>query len=161
MQKIGRTIKRRRREGKTDYVARLALLKSEKARIVIRKTNCYIIGQVVVSDSAQDKTMIYTNSKELLSHGWPEKMKGSLKSLPACYLTGFMLGKKSKKIKEGILDAGMHRNMGKSRIYAFSKGLIDSGFKLACSDKVLPTDAELNKNPETGKFINQIKGKLG
>ena len=39
--------KRRRRENKTDYKMRINLLKSQIQRIVFRKSNRYIIGQVV------------------------------------------------------------------------------------------------------------------
>lgn len=160
MQKIKRTIRRRRKEGKTDYKARLGLLKSGKPRVVVRKSNKYIIGQVVVSDIAQDKVVCGVSSKELLSHGWPKELVGNLKSLPACYLAGFLLGKKSKEVKEGILDIGLQRNISKSGIYAFLRGLIDSGFDLPHSEKALPNDEMLNKNEKTGSLIKKIRGGL-
>ena len=50
-----KSIKRRRREGKTDYKARLAMLKSEKPRLVIRKSNRYLVVQIVGSEIAKDK----------------------------------------------------------------------------------------------------------
>ena len=37
--------KRRRIEAKTDYAKRIKLLKSEKPRLVFRRTNKYIIAQ--------------------------------------------------------------------------------------------------------------------
>ena len=40
-----KTVKRRRHQRKTDYKKRIALLKSEKPRIVVRKTNKYILSQ--------------------------------------------------------------------------------------------------------------------
>ena len=131
MKKIGKTIRRRRKEGKTDYKSRLGLLKSGKARVIARKTNRYFIGQIVISDIAQDKVIVGVNSKELLSKGWPEELKGSLKSLTACYLTGILLGKKiegsKEPIKEYILDIGLQRNIKKSRLYAFLKGVVVGG----------------------------------
>lgn len=161
MKKIGKTIKRRRKEGKTDYKSRLGLLKSGKARVIARKTNRYFIGQIVISDIAQDKVIVGVNSKELLSKGWPEELRGSLKSLAACYLTGFLLGKKlegsKEAIKESILDIGLQRNIKKSRIYAFLKGLIDAGINIPYDKKALPSEEILNKNEKTEKLINQIK----
>jgi large subunit ribosomal protein L18 len=157
MEKVGRTIKRGRKKRKTHYKARLGMLKSEKPRVVFRKTNRYVIGQIVVSSIAQDKVVLGVNSKELISHGWPEKLKGSLKSLPASYLTGYLLGKKSKEIEEGIFDIGLNRNISKSRIYAFLRGVVDSGFKIPHNEEVFPDDSFLNKKEETGKLINQIK----
>jgi len=161
MKKIGRTIRRRRREGKTDYKARLGLLKSDKARIVIRKTNKYVIGQIIISDIAQDKVVVLVNSKDLLAKGWPKELSGSLKSLVACYLTGFLLGKKSKKIKEGVFDIGLQRNIKGARVYSFLKGIIDSGFEVSYNEKVLPSDEILNKNEKTKDLIGKIKGGLG
>ena len=103
---------KRQNEGKTDYKARIGMLKSRKGRIVFRKTNKYIIGQYVESREAKDNVVAGANSKELLNYGWPESAIGSLKSLPASYLTGFLLGKKlsDKEIKECIFDIGLIRN---------------------------------------------------
>jgi|TARA_Y100000310_G_scaffold169941_1_gene170150 large subunit ribosomal protein L18 len=155
-----RTIRRRRKEGKTDYKSRFGLLKSGKARVVVRRTNKYLIGQIVSSDIAQDKVVVGVNSKDLLAKGWPKELAGSLKSLPACYLTGYLLGKKSKDVEEGVLDIGLQRNISQSRLYSFLKGLVDSGFKIAHDEKVFPSEEMLNKNEKTGKLIKQIKEKL-
>jgi len=70
---------KRRRTKKTDYKARLALLKSGFPRLVVRKTNRYVIAQIVRSKEAQDAIVCSANSKELLKYGWPF----SLKSIPA------------------------------------------------------------------------------
>tara|TARA_Y100000310_G_scaffold157298_1_gene156674 strand:- start:345 stop:830 length:486 start_codon:yes stop_codon:yes gene_type:complete len=155
-----RTIRRRRKEGKTDYKARFGFLKSGIPRVVARRTNKYLIAQIISSDVAQDKVIIEVNSKELLSKGWPKELAGSLKSLPACYLTGYLLGKKSKDIQKGILDIGLQRSISKNRIYSFLKGLVDSGFEIAHDEKVFPSDEMLIKNEKTGKLIKQIKEKL-
>ncbi len=160
MDKIRRTIRRRRKEGKTDYKARFSFLKSGMPRVIVRKTNRYIVGQIVVSDIAQDKVIVGVVSKDLLGKGWPEKLSGSLKSLPAAYLTGYYLGKKSKEIKEGILDLGLQRNVHKSRIYAFVKGLRDSGFSVPCSEDAMPSEEMLMKKPEIGKLIKTIREAL-
>jgi len=159
MHKIGRTVRRRRKEGKTDYKARLVLLKSNQPRFVVRKSNRYILGQVIESENAQDKVISGVSSKELLNYGWPDTMKGSLKNMTAAYLTGFMLGKKSK-IKEGIFDMGLQRNVKRSRIYAFLKGLIDAEIKIPHSKETLPPEEMLLKNEKTGRLINPIKEKL-
>ena len=87
------TLKRRRKEYKTDYKKRFALLKSGLPRIIFRKTNRYLIAQYVKSKEAQDAIVLGIDSKELLKYGWPEKE--SIKSSPASYLTGYLFGKKS------------------------------------------------------------------
>ncbi|MFH1425772.1 MAG: 50S ribosomal protein L18 [archaeon] len=153
-----KTQKRRRRQAKTDYKARLALLKSEKPRVVVRKTNRYILAQIVESKLAQDKVITRVSSKDLLQKGWPKEKKGSLKNLQAAYLTGFLLAKKTK-IKEAILDTGLQRNISGSRIYAFLKGAVEAGLKIPHSKESLPTDERLNKN-EKLKDLLSIKEKL-
>ena len=155
-----RTIRRRRKEGKTDYKARFGFLKSGMPRVVVRRTNRYLIAQIISSDVAQDKVIVEVNSKELLSKGWPKELAGSLKSLPACYLAGYLLGKKSKDIQKGILDIGLQRSISKNRLYSFLRGLVDSGFEIAHDEKVFPSDEMLSKNEKTGKLIKQIKEKL-
>ena len=154
-----RTVRRRRLQQKTDYKSRLSLLGSEKKRLVVRKTNRYIISQIVESHIAQDKVIVGLSSRDLLSHGWPEKLKGSLKSLPASYLTGYLLGKmaKEKKISEVILDLGMHRNVHKSRIYAVVKGIVDAGIKIPHSSEILPETEKIEGNEKFSPIIKSIK----
>lgn len=160
-----RVQKRRRREGKTDYRARLNLLKSELPRVVIRKTNRYIIAQFVKSENAEDKVVQATDSKELLKYGWPQERAGSLKSLPACYLTGFLLGKKVKnKIKENIgaiLDIGLARNVAKGRIYSVLKGVADAGIEVKHKKDILPEDRRIRGEHLKNKIkFDEIKNKI-
>jgi len=101
-------------------------------------------------------------SKILLSHGWPKEYKGSLKSLQAAYLTGYIIGKIAleKKIKEAILDMGMHKNVHKSRIYAVLKGAIDAGLKIPHNQEALSLDSDFQKNEKLKNFITKIKQNL-
>ncbi|MEK6850042.1 MAG: 50S ribosomal protein L18 [Nanoarchaeota archaeon] len=155
------TVRQRRLEAKTDYKARLAMLKSGKPRLVIRKTNSYMIVQIVETKVAQDSILFGVTSKDLLANGWSNDKKGSLKSLPACYLTGLLIGKKAKeKIKSAILDIGMNRNIQKSRIYAVLKGTVDSGLNIPHDEKTLPTLDEINKNKDFEQIFKKIKDKI-
>lgn len=144
---------RRRRENKTDYKARLTLLKSGLPRIVVRKTNQYVILQLVESREAQDHILCAVNSKELLKYGWPASSKGSLKSAPAAYLTGYAFGCKIKKmnVKNVILDIGLAMSTKGSRIYAAVKGLIDSGVEVPCSEDILPKEDRIS-----GKHMKNV-----
>jgi large subunit ribosomal protein L18 len=153
---------RRRRENKTDYKNRLNLLKSGKDRIVIRKTNKYVVVQAVNSNEAQDKVIAGVSSKALLNNGWDKKFEGSLKSTPACYLTGLLLAKKLGK-GEFIIDMGMARNKAGNRIYAVVKGLIDGGLKIPASEKVFPSEDRLNGEhlkDDLKKVIGKVKEKI-
>jgi large subunit ribosomal protein L18 len=162
-----RVQKRRRLEGKTDYRNRIALLKGNLPRIAFRKTNKKIIGQYIISKEAQDFVLSEANSTELLKYGWPKENSGSLKSLPASYLIGFLLGKKigkSKKGKNAVLDIGLNRNVKKSRIYSFLKGVIDSGVEIPHNENVFPDEERISgKNTKIRNFrevFNKIKEKI-
>jgi large subunit ribosomal protein L18 len=155
-----KSIRKRRLERKTDYKSRLALLKSQKPRLVIRKTNRYLIAQIVQSEIAQDKTSLISNSKDLLQKGWPKEHSGSLKSLPAAYLTGFIMGKAALsnfKDKEIILDLGMHRSIPKARLFAVLKGALDAGLKISHDSEILPTIEQLKSNEKLAPLIDQIR----
>jgi len=164
--------KRRRREGKTDYKARLILLKSELPRIVIRKTNKYIIIQYIKSKESKDFVVVGTTSKELLKYGWPKEWKGSLKSIPAAYLTGLLVGKeilekegeKQKKEIEAIFDIGLTRSTKGSRVYAVLKGLIDAGIRIKYKPEILPEKERIegmHMKKDVKKIINEIKNRIG
>jgi len=149
---------RRRRENKTDYKARIGLLKSDIPRFVVRKTNRYIIAQVIKSREAQDSVMHSVNSKELQSYGY----NSSFKNIPASYLTGFLLGVKARKdIKKAILDIGLQRSTKGSKLYAALKGFIDSGIEVSHSKEMLPDEKRI-KGEHTKKPLNidDIKKKI-
>jgi large subunit ribosomal protein L18 len=157
-----RTQKRRRLENKTDYKLRLNLLKSGVQRIVIRRTAKYFIVQVVESHAAQDKIITGVTSKDLLKNGWDAKYSGSLKSIPAGYLTGLLL---AKQVKKGsfIIDLGMARTVSGSRIFSVVKGLIDGGLDINANEKAFPSEDRLNGEhlkDEVKAMITKVKGKL-
>ena len=155
--------KRRRREHKTDYANRIKLLKSGKPRVVCRKTNKYIIAQYVTSKEAQDKVEISITSKNLLKHGWPEERRGSLKSLPAAYLTGYLIGKQisSKKLETPIIDFGMIRNLHKTKIHAFLKGFVDAGIEMKHKPETFPEERRIKgEHLKTKIPFDEIKNKI-
>jgi large subunit ribosomal protein L18 len=157
-----RISKRRRLESKTDYGKRLKLLKSETPRIVFRKTNRYIIAQYIISKEAQDKIEIGITSKDLMKYGWPKEFEGSLKSITASYLTGFLIGKevKKKKLEKPIIDLGMVRVISKNKAFAFMKGLSDAGIEINCPEENFPEEERLsgkNMKKDFSKTFKEIK----
>jgi len=144
--------KRRRLEAKTDYAKRIKLLKSNKPRLVFRKTNRYIIAQYILSESAQDKVSKGISSVELLKYGWPADMAGSLKSITASYLTGYLMGSKiiKDKMETPIIDFGMIKMIHKTKTFAFLNGIIEAGVKIECSKENFP-----EKERITGKNLKK------
>ena len=74
---------RRRREGVTDYRKRLKILKSEKPRLIVRKSLNNVVVQFAEYDMKGDKVMLSAHSKELAKLGW----SGNRGNIPAAYLT--------------------------------------------------------------------------
>lgn len=155
----------RRRLGKTDYGKRKKILKGNSPRIVFRRTNRYIIAQYVTSKEAKDRVEIGITSKNLKEFGWPEKFDGSLKSIPASYLTGLLIGKKilEEKKETPIFDLGMISPAHKTKPYAFLKGLVDAGVEISHDKKIFPEEdrikgKHLNKN--FTDLFEKIKSKI-
>jgi len=152
---------KRRREGKTDYKRRLKLLTSKKSRLVVRKSLKYIIGSIVEFTEKGDRTLATASSKELKKMNW----KFATDNLPAAYLTGLILGKKAVKanIKEVVLDIGLNSATKGNRVFAFAKGVLDSGIKVPISEEVFPSEERIKGShikPEVASEFEKIKGKL-
>ena len=133
---------RRRREGKTDYKLRRALVRSGKPRAVVRLTNQYITVQISEATATGDIVRASATSKQLSKLGW----KGGLGNLPAAYLTGALAARRAvaKGVKEAILDIGLKGPTKGSKIFAALKGLSDSGLTVPHSDEKVPKMDRIN-----------------
>lgn len=129
---------RRRREGKTDYRARLKLIELDRSRLVVRITNNHIITQIITVNTDGDKTLVSAHSRELKKWGW----LGNCKNTPAAYLTGFLCGKKALKegIDETILDIGLKSSTKGFKLFSSLKGALDAGLHIPHNDMILPSE---------------------
>jgi len=138
---------KRRREKKTNYKNRLALLKSGKTRLVIRKSLSNISVQFINFGPKGDQTIISAFSTELRKLGW-----NRTGNVPAAYLTGLLAGKRArdKKIENAVLDLGLQSSTKGSRLYAALKGVLDSGIDVPHLKDILPTEDRIK-----GKHISE------
>jgi large subunit ribosomal protein L18 len=141
---------RRRRQGKTNYEKRLAMIRSKKLRLVVRKTNKRIIAHAVKFNPLGDETIASVSSIDLKKY----KFYGT-NNTPSAYLIGYLLGKKIGKQK-GILDIGRKSPSHGSVVFAVLKGLIDSGVDVSYSPEALPSEERVN-----GKVLDDYAKKLG
>jgi len=146
---------KRRRLGKTNYRKRLKLLTSEKPRLIVRKTNRYIIVQIARYNEKGDEILVGTTSKVLEKFGW----NFSFKNTPAAYLTGLLVGKMAveKGIKEAILDIGLHSPTKGSKVFAVAKGAIDAGLKIPASEEVFPSEDRI-KGLHIKSYLKKFEG---
>lgn len=151
---------KRRRKKKTDYKKRLALLKSGKTMLVIRKSLSNISVQFVNFKSEGDETIASATSSQLKKLGW-----NRTGNIPAAYLTGLLAGKKAKdkKIEEAILDLRLQTSTKGSRLYAALKGVLDSGIKVPHSEEILPSEDRIKGkhiSEEIEKQFEDVKNKI-
>ena len=142
---------RRKKEGKTDYKKRLALLKSKKLRLVVRRSNKHMIAQLVKYSDNGDIMVHNFSTKHLAKFGW----QMNTGNIPSAYLLGLLLGKTAKG-EEAILDLGLQTPISGSRVYAVLKGVIDGGLKIAYSEESLPSGDRLSGKHISG-YANLVK----
>jgi len=130
---------RRRREGKTNYSSRRALILSGLPRLVVRGSLKHTTVQLVKAHVIGDKVLASAHSTELLKqYGW----RGSCGNLPAAYLTGLLGGWRAaaKDVKEAILDIGLQSPSNGARVFAALKGFTDAGIDVPHDEGILPDD---------------------
>jgi large subunit ribosomal protein L18 len=131
---------RRRREGKTDYRRRLALLKSGETRVVVRTSNTNVVVQFVGYTEAGDQVVATAEARELPEMGY--KTAGN--NTPSAYLTGLLAAKRAKEagVGNGVLDIGRANPHKGGVVFGALKGVIDGGVKVPAGD-VFPTEDRL------------------
>jgi len=145
---------RRRREGKTNYRTRRALVLSRVPRAVVRLSLKNVIVQVIEAEAIGDKVMVSAHSHELAkTYGW--KCNGG--NIPSAYLTGLLCGYKAleKGIETAFLDIGLHIPVKGTRIFATLKGLVDAGVEVPHSEDVLPEDSRIS-GEHIAEYANQL-----
>jgi large subunit ribosomal protein L18 len=144
---------KRRKQGKTNYSKRLAMAKTNRPRIVVRKTNKYVYLQAIQFNRDGDTVLVQANSKELIIMGW----KNAARNTPAAYLAGYLLGIRAKKqnVETGIFDIGFNSPVHGNVCFAALKGLLDAGMKIPFEEKALPKEDRLLGN-HLGKEIPGI-----
>jgi large subunit ribosomal protein L18 len=134
-----RTLKRIR-EDKTNYRKRSAILIGRHLFVTVRVSDQNVVAQVLKPTPTGDIVIASAHSRELSKHGW----KGAFNNLPACYLTGMLLGKKAqeKEINTAVLYIG--KNHFTSRVGACTKGIVDAGVSMPVSGESLPDEERIS-----------------
>ena len=150
---VHRVAFRRRREGRTDYAKRLALVKSGKIRMVVRRSNRYVTVQFIKFEPAGDRTLVTVTGQKLAkAFNWPAK-----RNVWTAYLAGLHAGKEAAKagVKDFVLDAGRYTASKGSVIFAALKGAVDSGLGTNFNEEKVPV-AKIGAPPENLKSTFQV-----
>ncbi len=150
-------ILRRLREEKTNYRKRGTMLMGKRDFVTVNITNENTLVQILTPGMTGDKVVASAHSRYLLEKGW----KGSRKSVPAAYLTGYLAGKKAigKGAKGAIMYTGTRRFT--QRMAAALKGIIDAGLEVPADPERFPAKERINGEHLTVKNeVSKIKSAI-
>ncbi|MGD8545295.1 MAG: 50S ribosomal protein L18 [Candidatus Bathyarchaeota archaeon] len=128
---------RRRKEGKTNYKIRKALLLSGKPRLVVRNSLNNMTAQIIIAKPQGDQVTVSSNTKQLIKKfGW----KLPTGNIPAAYLTGLLCGLKARAegVDSAIMDIGLNSPTKGAAVFATLKGVLDAGVKVPHKEEKLP-----------------------
>ncbi|NYZ76574.1 50S ribosomal protein L18 [Candidatus Micrarchaeota archaeon] len=145
---------RRRRQSLTNYAKRLALLKSMKPRMVVRKSNRNVLVHFVSYAENGDATVAVANSRELAKFGWH-----CCGNTPTAYLTGLLAGRRAKEkgVAEFVPDIGLATPSKGAVVFAAIKGAIDAGLKTKYEEGMV--DEKRIRGEHVAKYAGSLKGK--
>ncbi|KAL0322760.1 UNVERIFIED_CONTAM: 60S ribosomal protein L5 [Sesamum angustifolium] len=119
---------KRRREGKTDYRARIRLINQDKNkyntpkyRFVVRFTNKDIVAQIVSASITGDMVLASAYAHELPRYG----LEVGLSNYAA----------ESRRPFRALLDVGLIKTTTGNRVFGALKGALDGGLDIPHSDK--------------------------
>ena len=133
------------------------MLTGKRDFITVNITNQNTQVQILTPGMTGDKVIASAHSRYLLEKGW----KGSRKSVPAAYLTGYLAGKKAlgQGAKDAIMYTGTRRYT--QRMAAALKGIVDAGVEVPADKKTFPPDERINGEHLTVKNeISKIKSSI-
>ena len=151
---------RRRREGKTDFRARLALIKSNIPRASVRRSLKNIQVQFIEFNMEGDRILAAAHTVELKKYGWER----ATCNVPGAYLTGYIAGKRAlqKGIERAVLDIGLVRPTNGNRCFAALKGMLDAGLDIPHGEGIFPSEerikgSHIGAEQDFDKVMSSIK----
>ena len=147
---------RRRREGKTDYRRRLALLKSGKTRIVVRRSLSQIRVQFINYNESGDMVVASALGSDLKTE---YKWTHATSNTSAAYLTGLLAGKRAVAagVTEGVFDIGRQVPVKGSKVFAAIKGVQDAGVDCYVSEDKFPDESRIMGEHIDKKIAADVK----
>ena len=133
------------------------MLMGKRDFITVNITNENTQVQILKPGMTGDTVIASAHSRYLLDKGW----KGSRKSVPAAYLTGYLAGKKA--LGKGATDAIMYTGTRRytQRMAAALKGVIDAGVQVPADPETFPPVERINGEHLTVKNeVSKIKSSI-
>lgn len=143
---------KRIRSDKTNYRKRAAVIIGRHSFATVKVTDQNVSAQVIKATPTGDLVIASAHSHELAKHGW----KGATNNLPACYLTGLLLGKKAleKGTSKAVLYIGKEHFT--TRVAACAKGIADAGVNMPVSEESVPAEERIS-GQHIADYANSLK----
>ncbi|MFA5929815.1 MAG: 50S ribosomal protein L18 [Candidatus Micrarchaeia archaeon] len=131
---------RRRRKNLTNYAKRLALVKGNVPRLVVRKSSSGVLVQFMNYSAKGDTVLASVHSRALAKYGWAPRCNA-----PTAYLCGLLAGKLAGKkgATAFILDVGMQTPSRGATVFAALCGAKDAKLSTNYTEEMIP-EARLN-----------------
>ena len=128
---------RRRRKNLTNYAKRLALVKGDVPRLVVRKSTTGVLVQFMNYSAKGDTVLSSVHSRVLTKYGWAPRCNA-----PTAYLCGLLAGKMAGKkgATAFILDVGMQTPSKGATIFAALRGAQDAKLATNYTDVMIPEE---------------------
>jgi large subunit ribosomal protein L18 len=128
---------RRRRKNLTNYAKRLALVKGNVPRLVVRKSSSGVLVQFMNYSAKGDTVLASVHSSRLAAYGWAPRCNA-----PTAYLCGLLAGKMAGKkgATAFILDVGMQTPSRGATIFAALKGAQDAKLSTNYGEEMIPAE---------------------
>ena len=128
---------RRRRKNLTNYAKRLALVKGNVPRLVVRKSSKGVLVQFVNYSAKGDTVLSSVHSRMLTNYGWAPRCNA-----PTAYLCGLLAGRMAAKkgATDFILDVGMQTPSRGATIFAALKGAQDAKLSTNYGEEMIPAE---------------------
>ncbi len=144
---------RRRRKNLTNYAKRLALVKGNVPRLVVRKSSSGVLVQFMNYSAKGDTVLSSVHSRQLTKYGWAPRCNA-----PTAYLCGLLAGKLAGKKGAAafILDVGMQTPSKGATIFAALRGAQDAKLSTNYTDTMIPEERLTGAAIEA--YAKKIKG---
>ena len=128
---------RRRRKNLTNYAKRLALVKGNSPRLVVRKSSTGVLVQFMNFSAKGDTVISSVHSRMLSKYGWAPRCNA-----PTAYLCGLLAGKMAGKkgATDFILDVGMQTPSKGATVFAALKGAQDAKLSTNYTTEMIPVE---------------------
>lgn len=137
------------------------MMKSEKPRLIVRRSIKHTVAQVMSYSPEGDKVIAQASTSDIVKDGWTH----ATANIPSAYLVGLLVASRAKAANtvEVVADLGMQSLVKGGRLYAVLKGAKDGGLVFPVDEAVFPKEDRLTGahiasfNKKSAKIVSDVE----